>query len=342
MYEVDTHDVATLKRLLTLMSRHAAGYHPISYTVWYAYVRGENPELRSAVDRELQSIGRLTPSLTYSLYLRHLVEPAEKALMATRADMVNMMKRMEEQVQAVGSDTISFDERLAAFQQQIAGVGNSSELSQHVAAMASEAERVGGRVGSFTDSLEKSQVEVRRLTEELDRLRQDAQVDTLSGLLNRRGFELEFGKLLQSAAPTVTISLIMFDIDHFKRINDSYGHLLGDAVIASVGRLVRDCVGSAGISGRYGGEEFVVAMSGATVQQVQTMAETIRHRVEKGRIKRKQSDEPIGGVTISLGVAHSSSIESLDAIMERADRALYRAKQQGRNRTNLETVLASG
>jgi diguanylate cyclase len=338
MYEEDANDVAILKNLLPLMSRHAAGYHPISYTVWYEYVRGEKVELHAGIDQELKSIGRLTPALTYSLYSRHLMEPAEQALVAARADLVKMMNRVHDAVQAVGSDTSHFDERLSAFQRQIAAAGTVVELSEQVSAMASEVERVGHCLGSFTDSLEKSQVEVRRLNEELDRLRQDALIDTLSGLFNRRGFDREFARMTHNTGPDASLSLIMVDIDHFKRINDQYGHPLGDAVINSVGRLVRDCVGTSGIAGRYGGEEFVVALVSHSLDQTKVLADSIRQRVEQGRIRRRQNDEAIGGITVSVGIAHSAKMENLDAMVERADQAMYRSKQDGRNRVTTESV----
>ena len=341
MYEEDAKDVSILKTLLPLMSRHAAGYHPISYTVWYEYARGERPALQSAVDAELKQQGRLTPSLTYALYSKHLVEPAEQALVSARADLVKMMSKVQEAVQATGADTTHFNDELAQFQRDIAAATTVQDLSEQVAAMAAEAQRVGGSFNRFADELSRSQGEVRRLTDELDRIRQDALVDALSGLLNRRGFDREMSRVLGQGEPDSPFTVIMMDIDHFKRINDNYGHPLGDAVIASVGRLIRDCVGQGGFAARYGGEEFVVALPSQRINQAEVVAEAVRTRVEQGKIRRRQTDEAIGGITISAGIAiwHPDTGDTLDALLERADKALYRSKEGGRNRVSLESGI---
>src|SRR5579864_8444643 len=98
MYEEDDRDVNVLKTVLPLMSRHAAGYHPISYAVWYEYVKGARCELRIAIDDELKRQERLSVALTYSIYSKHLVEPAEQALMTARTNLLELVEQVKHAV----------------------------------------------------------------------------------------------------------------------------------------------------------------------------------------------------------------------------------------------------
>jgi len=128
---------------------------------------------------------------------------------------------------------------------------------------------------------------------------------------------------------------IMFDIDHFKKVNDTYGHRLGDAVISAVGGLIRSTVGERGIAVRYGGEEFAVLLPRHDVSVAQEMAELVRRGVEQGKIRQSHGSEAIGGITISAGVARGTLNQDAYEVLERADQALYSSKREGRNRVTV-------
>jgi diguanylate cyclase len=132
------------------------------------------------------------------------------------------------------------------------------------------------------------------------------------------------------------LALIMLDIDHFKRVNDTYGHPLGDRVIAAVGQSIRECVGQAGVAARYGGEEFAVLLPSQQIEIAERLAQSIRKRVEQGTIRRRHGEEPIDGVTVSAGVAVWHQEDDTSSLIERADRALYASKRAGRNRVTVD------
>lgn len=155
--------------------------------------------------------------------------------------------------------------------------------------------------------------------------------DTLTGLVNRSVFDASLEretKLLQrDRAP---FSLILFDIDHFKRINDSLGHLNGDRVLQVVARISGDQVRDSDLLCRWGGEEFVILVSDCDIQSAMTKAETIRKAIEDSEdIKRAAK----ATVTVSLGVTEARRNDSPDQILARADQALYSAKENGRNQS---------
>jgi diguanylate cyclase len=271
------------------------------------------------------------------LYTKHLVEPAEQVLMTARSGLLDLVDQVKKAVHDVDIDTSDFDARLTDFQRDLATATTVDDMGGQVRTMLAETKRVSEGIGKLSVQLDQSKSDVRRLTDELHRVREDAQIDALSGLLNRRGFDRELQRMSpKPGARDGALSVIMLDIDHFKKINDTYGHPLGDVVISVVGRLLRDCVGESGIAARYGGEEFAVLLPEQSLDAAQKLAEAIRDSVEHGQIRRRKGDTPIGGVTVSAGVAAWRTDEDVSSVVERADRALYVSKRAGRNRVTAD------
>jgi diguanylate cyclase len=343
VYVEDDRDVGLLKSVLPLMSKHAAGYHPISYAVWYEYAKGQKATLKEGVDAKLKQGERLTPDSTYALYAKHLVEPAEQVLVTARSGLMELVDRVQEAVHHADKEAVGFDEHLKSFKQELTTASSLEDLGGHVSAMMEQSQKMSDGFGRLSGELEGSRSEVTRLTRELQRMREEALTDALSGLMNRRGLNRELERLAArfkdaDGRPAGQLSVIMLDIDHFKRINDTYGHVLGDRVIAAVSRSIRDLVGDQGLAARYGGEEFAVLLPERPVQAAESLAQAIRARVEQGRIRCRQGEDAIDGVTISAGVSAWRPDRTLVETIERADRALYASKKAGRNRVTVEAL----
>jgi diguanylate cyclase (GGDEF)-like protein len=155
-----------------------------------------------------------------------------------------------------------------------------------------------------------------------------ATVDSLSGVATRRRFLDLAGQVFDATPATKAVSAIMIDIDHFKRVNDSYGHLVGDTVIQEVARRLRAATRADDLIGRYGGEEFAVVAAGAE------HAADLAHRM-RAAVAAAPVDTALGPirVTVSIGIADRCPGDTdLGAVLDRADQALYRAKQEGRDR----------
>jgi diguanylate cyclase len=257
--------------------------------------------------------------------------------MTARTNLLELVEQVRHAVHEANQDTAGFDTRLSDFQRQISTATTVQGLSHHVSSMLAETQRVSDGLGKLTTQLDHSQTEVGRLTEELHRIREDAMTDALSGLLNRRGFDRELKRMApKDGAPGASLALIMLDIDHFKKINDTYGHPLGDRVIAAVGQLIRESLGQGGVAARYGGEEFAVLLPSHRIEMAERLAQTIRKRIEEGTIRRRHGEEPVGGVTVSAGVAVWHRADDTSSLVERADRALYASKRAGRNRVTVD------
>jgi len=166
--------------------------------------------------------------------------------------------------------------------------------------------------------------------EKLERL---ANFDSLTGLYNRRAI---LGRLEEQTRHAgryqEEFSLIMADLDHFKEVNDRYGHLAGDDVLESVGRLVQQSIRATDRAGRYGGEEFLIILPRTDLSSGVNVAERIRKAVEAARMEGGKGE--VFGITISLGLSSYQAGEETESLISRADDALYSAKKTGRNRVD--------
>jgi diguanylate cyclase (GGDEF)-like protein len=201
-----------------------------------------------------------------------------------------------------------------------------------------EEERLSSLVLDQNKTLKDAYEKIRRLNEQLERanteLEQIAAYDSLSGLLNRRSLfariAVEIERSIRLDAP---LAGLMIDIDKFKGINDNFGHQCGDLVIREIGARLQAGLRKYDYAGRYGGEEFFVILSNSIEQQAAGIAERFRKDIEETRF---ECSEDIIRVTVSVGVARYVAGESQESWIERVDRAMYQAKQAGRNRVIAE------
>ncbi len=170
-----------------------------------------------------------------------------------------------------------------------------------------------------------------RLKNESEQLRERAINDPLTGALNRRAFAAGLRELVENLARYGRpVHLIIFDLDHFKQINDRLGHLAGDSALKLVTGIVHEHLVSADLFGRFGGDEFLIACADRDMASAEELAETIRAAVETAAPKHRPS---LPGLTLSMGVAEANAGTgySADDMLARADSALYQAKHRGRN-----------
>src|SRR5436853_3690901 len=162
--------------------------------------------------------------------------------------------------------------------------------------------------------------------------------DPLTALGNRKYFDRALGEALRAARERgEPMSVMLFDIDHFKSFNDNYGHLTGDQVLRLVAMSLKQTIKGQDLTARYGGEEFAVVLPATALRQALTVADHIRRAVMSKELKKKSTGEILGRVTISIGVSMLQPGDSQDTLIERADACLYAAKRNGRNRVICET-----
>jgi diguanylate cyclase (GGDEF)-like protein len=190
------------------------------------------------------------------------------------------------------------------------------------------------QVARLSDELARRQLERTELNQVIHELTELSLRDPLTGLFNRRGLEErlveEFARARRYGAP---LSLIMIDIDHFKRVNDTHGHAVGDIAIGHVAKLLIKGRRASDISARYGGEELVLLLPHTPLEGAMSLAERLRYQIEQTPYRAGEAQDHL---TASLGVAmYDRAMREPMELLEAADRALYRSKREGRNRVSL-------
>jgi len=185
------------------------------------------------------------------------------------------------------------------------------------------------------DRLEQSQKQVRELREKLSEALDMGLRDPLTDLGNRRRFDLALAEeVAQARMNGNRLSLVLCDLDHFKKINDRFGHQVGDSVLRLFANLLVKNVKGRDTAVRYGGEEFALILPDTGVEGARNVTESIRRDLEASNWRVTATQRPIGRVTASFGIAELKAEDGVQQLIERADRRLYTAKTSGRNRVN--------
>jgi diguanylate cyclase len=330
-----------LRLALQMMTKQAAGLHPVSYAVWYEYVASINPGLRKRVDELTQNNQVLDEQTVHQLYRDHVAEIDEAVAQRVSQGFEKVMVDISSSTAQAANEAGHFGKLLKNWSDDLATGKNITTLSHGIADLLHYSRNMQQTVQTLNARLDESHREVEALRQEVNRAREEASIDGLTGLANRRSFDRALAShLARSGAESHGPSLLIADIDHFKRINDSYGHVFGDKVIRSIATILRDNVKGKDLAARYGGEEFVVVLPDTPIEGARSLAEKIRKIVEGSRIKRVGNNEIVANVTISLGVACRHPGETDQELVSRADAALYQSKQQGRNRVTLAAACA--
>jgi diguanylate cyclase len=325
-----------LRLTVPYLSKSAAGMDPISYALWYEYVSGRNHEVRAALDQLTRDGKRLTAEATLALY-RHHVDPCnERAVQDARADLDRISEQMSRSAEESARQAKALDVSLEESARQLKVGLDATGLERVVAGLSGDIQGMRSVALELGRQLDDGRREMERLREELARTRHEAIVDTLTGVLNRKGFDRAMSELLDSyVTEDGPLSLLVVDIDHFKKVNDTYGHLLGDKVLRTIAQTMKQRLKGRDTVARYGGEEFTIVLPDTPPERAAIVAEQLRSAIENGRIRRHDGGEPIGAVTISVGATAYIPGESVSEFIHRADEAMYRSKREGRNRVTM-------
>jgi diguanylate cyclase len=238
----------------------------------------------------------------------------------------------QDMVTAMRAETEGFGRDLAASAEAISRSTDSASGAPMIDEVARITTAMLGRVRSAESRLEKVTREASDLRRELEEARDNARRDPLTDLPNRRALEEAYAAQAASGAP---ICVAVCDVDHFKSVNDRFGHAVGDRVLKAIAEaLSQTCSGH--LVARYGGEEFAVLFTGVDIATARTILDTARATVATKRYRLRESDAPLGEITFSAGISVANSGEGLSTVFHRADRLLYAAKTAGRNRLHID------
>ena len=324
-----------LRLALGHMGRHEAAFNPITFTLWYEYVAGLNPRLAVALDALLAAKSAIDDPAALRLFQAHVVPADEAAMRRVSSELQRVMNGLAQSASQTG-------DRAGLFGTQLSGLSAAlqtndlarltrqlSEALAGTAQMKHSAEALQHQVAASHD-------EISQLRSALDRARSEALLDPLTGILNRKGFDERLQALISQPAESAQSNcLVMLDIDHFKRVNDTHGHVVGDRVIQAVAAVLRSSISNdRHAAARYGGEEFALLLGGSSIDDGAKLAEAVRLRTKAMKIRHRNTQDVLFSVTISGGVASLQRGDDASSLIARADAALYASKRAGRDRVS--------
>ena len=311
---------------------------PRNYEIWYVYATGYNSQLNKVINETLARNGKLTEAdleQIYETYLSHIktTDRIDKVGARVIGEIDDVMKLLTD---ALGMSA-SYDASLNDASEKLASAKSGDQVKTVVESLMKSTREMRETNKALEERLTLSKNEISNLQQSLEAIRAESLTDPLTGLGNRKYFDRMIEMAVQNAlASNEPLSLLMFDIDHFKSFNDSYGHLTGDQVLRLVGQSLKQTIKGQDITARYGGEEFAVVLPNTAIRQALTVADHIRRAVMAKELKKKSTGEILGRVTISVGASMLKQGDDTDALIERADACLYAAKRNGRNRVICE------
>lgn len=319
-----------LNRVSEFLIDHDLEVMPRTLGIAYDCVTNANPKLSQAI-LERSELG-------LPITLAWLEQTTREHEGESAAEQLNtLMSRLEESLNefalTAGSARSATSEYGAALQQHVDDLEQVSKAGVVITELATLARAMVSRTREIEQELNASHTRVESLQQNLEEARRVADEDHLTGLPNRRAFELLFDKELALAqASGESLSVAFVDIDHFKRVNDTHGHAAGDRVLKVVAETLDRISDSRCHVARHGGEEFAVLFRALTPEKAYKRLDAAREEISERRLVNRATDMPFGRVTFSGGIADVFAYPGKSEALRAADEALYAAKESGRNR----------
>jgi diguanylate cyclase len=315
---------------------------PRNFELWLHYLGDPEGPLGQEIQRLLASGEPINEEISESLASAFLARGRlTDEIRDAGAQLSKELKAVATSISTAQKSQKRFGETLAGASEGFGRHGEGApELKKLVSTLATATTKVQEVTTTLEQRLQASRTEVIKLREHLEQVRRDASTDALTNLANRKAFDEHFQRVIDDAdAHGKQLTLAMVDIDHFKRFNDTWGHQTGDQVLRYVASVIARVTVAPRLAARYGGEEFALLFPGEASTLVEAAMNKVREEIATRQLRRRSTNEDLGMVTISVGIAQRHTDETTMALMERADGALYTSKRSGRNRvTNAERM----
>lgn len=323
------------QQALPLMASHGVPATPENYHVWFKYLLGEDLGLNREIDHMIANGTPFDAMACDRLYQDHRSDPRPEKLENKQEQMREILREVGLWLSQANKDTTDYHDNLDRYAQSFANSDSLKEIRGLLHTLIEETREMQQTTSELNERLATKNNEITTLQEELKKERTKAATDSLTGLANRATLLARIEEAAQETLQQEDLCLIMVDIDHFKHVNDSYGHLIGDRVIRFVAKTLTDNTKGKDIAARYGGEEFAILLPRTTARGAQAVAENIRKTIAAARLVRSDNKQPLGQITVSAGIATYHLDEDIMEFVDRADRALYASKNAGRNQVTL-------
>ncbi len=323
---------------LDFLERHGIPPNPICYAIAYEYDAGRKPELNQEIESHLDRGRALDVHYLREFFDTHFMGQPDDKVGEHIADLHNLLYKVLEGVSGACSGAADFGKVLETQTQELKGDPNLVDLKRIADTLLTATTEAISSNQSMRNQLESVEKDTSELKNQVKQLQDQASRDSLTGLYNRTALSQQLDSMIErGASEDAPLSLLMVDIDHFKRFNDNFGHLIGDEVIRRVSMALQHGVRDVDVAARFGGEEFTVVLLDTDLDEAMEVAQKLHEAISKLVLVRRSTKEKLPGITVSMGASCLQPGDSRESLIERADQALYHAKESGRNRIVSET-----
>lgn len=311
-----------------------------NYEVWLGYRAGSPPRLRDIIDARIASGEGFTKDFNTDVYDKFFgaTDASAQIVLAGERiarDLNQVVAFLKEAETKSGDYGRALETAATDLNRGLA----PEQIRQIVSSLAAATLDMANHNQHLTSELHKSTREMETLRKTLDVVRLESLTDGLTGLANRRMFDETLRMRIDEARGARTeLCLLFCDVDHFKRFNDTWGHHTGDQILRFLASALQAHARPDFLVARYGGEEFAMIMPRVGAKAALQVAELLRTAIENKRLRRRSTNEDLGQVTVSIGLARLQTGDTPQGLIERADACLYASKRNGRNQVTTDAT----
>jgi diguanylate cyclase (GGDEF)-like protein/hemerythrin-like metal-binding protein len=307
---------------------------PPSFSVWYTYATGGNPGLNQTINGVKMRDGTISVAEIDRVYQQYVSPTVDiEGVEAVREKIVGEVDQVVAMIDAATGSAVNYAESLSGARQNLAHTNDRQLLLSMVERLLGATKEMEQENAGLQVSLQSAKREIGELQAKLVAIHNESRTDPVTRLASRKWFDealdLAIRRSVEGGRP---LSLLMIDIDYFKKFNDAFGHVMGDQVLRLIASTMKLSIRGQDTAARYGGEEFAVILPDTALHQAVAVAENIRKNIFDKEVIQRSTRERLGRISISVGVAQLDEGDTAEAIVERADSRLYAAKTAGRNR----------
>jgi diguanylate cyclase len=338
--DIDFESATTVaEKAMGAMAKQRVPPTPNNYHLWFKYSLGASSDLRRTIDILISNKRKFDKATNQDLFSSYIGSQANEAAVVHQVSqqLHGVMDCAKQYLTAAIADNRTQMEAMDEVADQSQAGGDAKSLIEN---LVSELAKAATRAAKLEANFAEKSRELDTIRDSLNKSEERARTDTLTGLPNRRALE-EFFRLAQIAAmeKDEPLSVLLIDIDYFKKFNDNFGHGVGDQVLRLVAKALRDLVRGDDLPARYGGEELIAVLPRTDLTACGSIAERIRRSIADCQFTRRSTGEVLPQITVSIGIGQFLHGESMADLIDRCDRALYLAKKAGRNRVVSEREL---
>jgi diguanylate cyclase len=325
------------------MERRRIWPTPLNYELWLHFVGAPDGALAKELERLLALGEAITEDISEELAATFLPKARLNEQIRDAGDQLTKeLASVAEAIKQAQKSSEQYGVSLAGAGRELETYTDPKAVKQIVDTLTTATKKVQRENKSLEQRLADSTAEVGRLRDHLEQVRRDATTDALTSLANRKAFDDELERACNEAQEkNEPLSLAVLDIDHFKQFNDNWGHQTGDQVIRYVSSVIGRMAPPPRFAARYGGEEFAMIFPRERAEDVVQTLEDIREEISSRSLKRRSTNDDLGAITVSAGLAELAPGESMDSLIGRADDALYGSKRTGRNKVTTAQPLGN-